>query len=179
MTNIEKLALKIKKEHFIKMILWTFGIVLTILWIAMVLATSISGGEHRTYSKALVVENQESFNKLINGGYTFFVDNDNQKIMAHKLLDIKDWNPLCLTYKPSLTGWYICVLLAPIGYLGIIFIIAVLKNMITPNKIKVVARKSLQFGYLKQNEVDFICESIDINLGIKETKYKEVEKETK
>ena len=60
------------------------------------------------------------------------------------------------------------VLLAPIGYMSCIYIIAVIKNTITPGAIKKTIRKALQFGYLRQRDVEYIIDEIDYNIGIKE-----------
>lgn len=165
--QVIKLAKQIKKEHFLKLGLWIAGISLTLVWIAMVLATSISAGNLRHYGEAVEAKSQEQFNLLINSGYEAFISSDN-KVMLHKLEKITDMNPLCLTYSQDLIGWYICILFAPIGYLGIIYIIAVLKNMITPSAIKKTVRKALQFNYLKQKDVDYIIDEIDYNIGLKE-----------
>ena len=49
--NIVLIMKRIKKEHFIKTILWVAGIVLTLFWIAFVIATSISAGKRTILSE--------------------------------------------------------------------------------------------------------------------------------
>ena len=51
--------------------------------------------------------------------------------------------------------------------MGCIYIIAIIKNMITPQAIKKANRKALQFGYLDQQSVNYICNEIDYNTGEK------------
>ena len=91
-----------------------------------------------------------------------------ESINFKKIIQVLDWNPLCLTYDSKLIGWYMLVLLAPIGYMSCIYIIAVIKNTITPGAIKKTIRKALQFGYLRQRDVEYIIDEIDYNIGIKE-----------
>lgn len=67
------------------------------------------------------------------------------------------------------------VLLAPIGYMSCIFIIAAIKNMITPDAIKKTNRKALQFGYLTQDIVNLVCNEVDYNIGKKERPKKNLE----
>ena len=146
LTPLQKMSLNIKKEHFIKLILWVAGITLTLFWIAFVIATSISAG------KRLILSEEET-SILINNVATLkdYLQNDNyivsnitinetngvlETINFKKIVQVLDWNPLCLTYDKNLTGWYMLVLLAPIGYMSCIFIIAAIKNMITPDAIK-------------------------------------------
>ena len=45
--------------------------------------------------------------------------------------------------------------------------------MITPQFIKKTVRQGLQFGYVKQADVDFITNEIDYNIGIKNRSIKE------
>lgn len=169
---------KVKKEHFIKLILWIAGITLTVFWIAFVIATSISAG------KKLILSNEETAIYITNiSTLKDYLQNDNyivsnivvnetnnslEAIAFKRILQTLDWNPLCLTYDRNLTGWYMLVLLAPIGYMSCIYIIAVIKNMITPQNVKQTNRKALQFGYLTQDIVDLVCNEIDYNIGIKE-----------
>lgn len=169
---------KVKKEHFIKLILWIVGITLTLFWIAFVIATSVSAG------KRLILSNEETAIYITNiSTLKDYLQNDNyivsniivnetnnslEAIAFKRILQTLDWNPLCLTYDKNLTGWYMLILLAPIGYMSCIYIIAVIKNMITPQAIKKTNRKALQFGYLTQDVVNLICNEIDYNIGIKE-----------
>lgn len=182
--SVIKLARQIKKEHFLKTFLWTAGIVLTLLWLSMLIATSISSGERlileeneKNFTKVnLTEQNLSLINEYLNDSWfktRLSVIDNNFVLVAIPILDKLDWNPLCLTYDPTLSGWFVCVVLAPIGYLGIIFIIAYLKNMITPQQVKKTVRKALQFGYLKQKDVDYVVDEIDYNIGIKERKTNE------
>ena len=50
--------------------------------------------------------------------------------------------------------------------------------MITPQQVKSTNRKALQFGYLRQKEVDLIIDEIDYNIGIKK-RPEEVDNEPK
>ena len=107
--NKFQLAKKIKKEHIFRLSLWIAGISLTVIWLAMILATSISTGEWRIYGEAISPQNENHFNTLVENGFTPFLEN--QKIVMRKLQEIRDYNPLCLTYDTSLIGWYICILI--------------------------------------------------------------------
>lgn len=176
--NIVLIMKRIKKEHFIKTILWVVGIVLTLFWIAFVIATSISAGKRTIVSDNEIIISIANISTLQD-----YLQNDNyivsnltineqtgilETINFKKILQVLDWNPLCLTYDSKLIGWYMLVLLAPIGYMSCIYIIAVIKNTITPGAIKKTIRKALQFGYLKQRDVEYIIDEIDYNIGIKE-----------
>ena len=176
--NIVLIMKRIKKEHFIKTILWVAGIVLTLFWIAFVIATSISAG------KRIILADNEIIISLANiSTLQDYLQNDNyivsnlsinettgvlESINFKKIIQVLDWNPLCLTYDSKLIWWYMLVLLAPIGYMSCIYIIAVIKNTITPGAIKKTIRKALQFGYLRQRDVEYIIDEIDYNIGIKE-----------
>lgn len=176
--NIVLIMKRIKKEHFIKTILWVAGIVLTIFWIAFVIATSISAGKRTIVSDNEIIISIANISTLQD-----YLQNDNyivsnlsinettgvlETINFKKIIQVLDWNPLCLTYDSKLIGWYMLVLLAPIGYMSCIYIIAVIKNTITPGAIKKTIRKALQFGYLRQRDVEYIIDEIDYNIGIKE-----------
>ena len=176
--NIVLIMKRIKKEHFIKTILWVVGIVLTLFWIAFVIATSISAGKRTIVSDNEIIISIQNVSTLQD-----YLQNDNyivsnlsineqtgvlESINFKKILQVLDWNPLCLTYDSKLIGWYMLVLLAPIGYMSCIYIIAVIKNTITPGAIKKTIRKALQFGYLKQRDVEYVIDEIDYNIGIKE-----------
>lgn len=176
--NIVLIMKRIKKEHFIKTILWVAGIVLTIFWIAFVIATSISAGKRTIVSDNEIIISIANISTLQD-----YLQNDNyivsnlsinetngvlEAINFKKIIQVLDWNPLCLTYDSKLIGWYMLVLLAPIGYMSCIYIIAVIKNTITPGAIKKTIRKALQFGYLRQRDVEYIIDEIDYNIGIKE-----------
>ena len=176
--NIVLIMKRIKKEHFIKTILWVAGIVLTLFWIAFVIATSISAGKRTILADNEIVISIANISTLQD-----YLQNDNyivsnlsinettgvlESINFKKIIQVLDWNPLCLTYDSKLIGWYMLVLLAPIGYMSCIYIIAVIKNTITPGAIKKTIRKALQFGYLRQRDVEYIIDEIDYNIGIKE-----------
>lgn len=176
--NIVLIMKRIKKEHFIKTILWVVGIVLTLFWIAFVIATSISAGKRTILADNEIIISIANISTLQD-----YLQNDNyivsnlsinetngvlEAINFKKIIQVLDWNPLCLTYDSKLIGWYMLVLLAPIGYMSCIYIIAVIKNTITPGAIKKTIRKALQFGYLKQRDVEYVIDEIDYNIGIKE-----------
>ena len=176
--NIVLIMKRIKKEHFIKTALWIAGIVLTLFWIAFVIATSISAGKRTIVSDNEIIISIANISTLQD-----YLQNDNyivsnlsinettgvlESINFKKIIQVLDWNPLCLTYDSKLIGWYMLVLLAPIGYMSCIYIIAVIKNTITPGAIKKTIRKALQFGYLRQRDVEYIIDEIDYNIGIKE-----------
>lgn len=176
--NIVLIMKRIKKEHFIKTILWVAGIVLTLFWIAFVIATSISAGKRTILADNEIIISIANISTLQD-----YLQNDNyivsnlsinetngvlESINFKKIIQVLDWNPLCLTYDSKLIGWYMLVLLAPIGYMSCIYIIAVIKNTITPGAIKKTIRKALQFGYLRQRDVEYIIDEIDYNIGIKE-----------
>ena len=169
--NVAKLAKQIKKEHFLKVGLWVAGITLTLIWLAMVLATSISTGENKILGETIAVKDLDQINNYFADDkwvITNLVSDPTITATFRKVDKIVDLNPLCLTYDSSLTGWYICILLAPVGYMSCIYIIAYIKNMITPSAIKKTVRKALQFGYLKQKDVEYVIDEIDYNIGIKE-----------
>ena len=176
--NIVLIMKRIKKEHFIKTTLWVAGIVLTLFWIAFVIATSISAGKRTILADNEIIISIANISTLQD-----YLQNDNyivsnlsinetngvlEAINFKKIIQVLDWNPLCLTYDSKLIGWYMLVLLAPIGYMSCIYIIAVIKNTITPGAIKKTIRKALQFGYLRQRDVEYIIDEIDYNIGIKE-----------
>ena len=176
--NIVLIMKRIKKEHFIKTILWVARIVLTLFWIAFVIATSISAGKRTILADNEIIISIANISTLQD-----YLQNDNyivsnlsinettgvlETINFKKIIQVLDWNPLCLTYDSKLIGWYMLVLLAPIGYMSCIYIIAVIKNTITPGAIKKTIRKALQFGYLRQRDVEYIIDEIDYNIGIKE-----------
>lgn len=167
----KKVKDKVKKEHLIKIVLWIAGISLTVIWLAMVLATSISTGSRKILGETITVKEVEQINNYFLDDkwvITNLVSNPTLTATFRKIDKIVDLNPMCLTYTNDLAGWYICILLAPIGYMGIIYIIAYMKNMITPQAIKKTIRKALQFGYLKQKDVDYIIDEIDYNTGKRE-----------
>lgn len=185
--NIVLIMKRIKKEHFIKTVLWIAGIVLTLFWIAFVIATSISAGKRTIVSDNEIIISIANISTLQD-----YLQNDNyivsnltineqtgilESINFKKILQVLDWNPLCLTYDSKLIGWYMLVLLAPIGYMSCIYIIAVIKNTITPGAIKKTIRKALQFGYLKQRDVEYVIDEIDYNIGIKERPQNEKQNE--
>lgn len=171
--EVAKLAKKIKKEHFIKVGLWIAGIVLTCLWLAFTIGTSISIGQLKIYGDTHIITSLEEIQDKWNTTTGYEIKLEQGQLVAKYILDIKDLNPLCLTYSPHLVGWYIAILLSPTGYMGIIFIIAVYKNMITPSQVKKVVRRALQFGYLKQKDVEYVCDEIDYNIGLKDRIYQE------
>lgn len=169
---------RVKKEHFIKLMLWISGITLTIFWLVFVIATSISSGKKLILSEEETIIPTKNISTLKdylqNANYivsNIGVDETTGLLNAihfRRILKVLDWNPLCLTYDQNLTGWYMLILLSPIGYMGCIFIIAVNKNMITPQNVKQINRKALQFGYLTQHVVEYVCNEVDYNIGLKE-----------
>ena len=190
-TEIIKLAKQIKKEHFLKLFLWTTGIVLTLIWLAFMIATSISMGDMLVY-KGELIQLQIQEKAGLDKAFMYILQPDKYKLLRiyepregimfaefREIAGKKDMNPLCLVGNPQLTGWYVALLLSPLGYLSTIFIIAYSKNMITPNQVKTTNRKALQFGYLKQKEVDMIVDEIDYNIGIKQRPETKNEPETK
>ena len=190
-TEIVKLAKQIKKEHFLKLFLWTTGIALTLIWLAFMIATSISMGDMLVY-KGELIQLQIQEKAGLDKAFIYILQPDKYKLMRiyeHQAGDVffaefreiagkKDMNPLCLVGNPQLTGWYVALLLSPLGYLSTLFIIAYMKNMITPQKVKRTGREALPFGYLKQKEVDMVVDEIDYNIGIKK-RPEEVDNEPK
>ena len=190
-TEIIKLAKQIKKEHFLKLFLWTTGITLTLIWLAFMIATSISMGSMNVY-KGDLIKLQIQMKSELEKAFMYILQPDKYKLMRiyesetgnvifaefREIAGTKDMNPLCLVGNPQLTGWYVALLLSPLGYIAVLFIIAYSKNMITPNQVKTTNRKALQFGYLKQREVDMIVNEIDYNIGIKK-RPEEVDNEPK
>lgn len=168
--KIVKLAKQIKKEHLFRITLWIAGISLTVIWLAFLIASSISTGPLKILGKTITVKDLEQINNYFKDDKWVITNltSDSGIVATFRHVDkIVDLNPLCLTYDSSLTGWYLLVVLAPVGYMGCIYIIAVVKNMITPQAIKKTVRKALQFNYLKQKDVDYIVDEIDYNIGIK------------
>ena len=191
-TEIIKLAKQIKKEHFLKLFLWTIGIALTLIWLAFMIATSISMGEIPVYKGELIQEQIQEKKGLEKAFIYIFQPKKYEliRVYEHEAGDIfiaefreiarfRDMNPLCLVGDPKLTGWYVALLLSPLGYLSTLFIIAYMKNMITPQKVKRTVREALPFGYLKQKEVDMVVNEIDYNIGIKQRPEVKNEPETK
>lgn len=168
--KIVKLAKQIKKEHLFRITLWIAGISLTVIWLAFLIASSISTGPLKILGKTITVKDLEQINNYFKDDKWVITNltSDSGIVATFRHVDkIVDLNPLCLTYDSSLTGWYLLVVLAPVGYMGCIYIIAAVKNMITPQAIKKTVRKALQFNYLKQKDVDYIVDEIDYNIGIK------------
>lgn len=189
-TEIIKLAKQIKKEHFLKLFLWTTGITLTLIWLAFMIATSISMGDMLVY-KGELIQLQIQEKAGLDKAFIYILQPDKYKLMRiyepregiifaefREIAGKKDMNPLCLVGNPQLTGWYVALLLSPLGYLSTLFIIAYMKNMITPQKVKRTVREALPFGYLKQKEVDMVVDEIDYNIGIKK-RPEEVDNEPK
>ena len=189
-TEIIKLAKQIKKEHFLKLFLWTTGIALTLIWLAFMIATSISMGDMLVY-KGELIQLQIQQKAGLDKAFIYILQPDKYKLMRiyepregiifaefREIAGKKDMNPLCLVGNPQLTGWYVALLLSPLGYLSTLFIIAYMKNMITPQKVKRTVREALPFGYLKQKEVDMVVDEIDYNIGIKK-RPEEVDNEPK
>ena len=189
-TEIVKLAKQIKKEHFLKLFLWTTGITLTLIWLAFMIATSISMGDMLVY-KGELIQLQIQEKAGLDKAFIYILQPDKYKLMRiyepregimfaefREIAGKKDMNPLCLVGNPQLTGWYVALLLSPLGYLSTLFIIAYMKNMITPQKVKRTVREALPFGYLKQKEVDMVVDEIDYNIGIKK-RPEEVDNEPK
>ena len=191
-TEIIKLAKQIKKEHFLKLFLWTTGIALTLIWLAFMIATSISMGDMNVY-KGELIQLQIQEKAGLDKAFIYILQPDKYKLMRiyesptgnvmfaefREIAGKKDMNPLCLVGNPQLTGWYVALLLSPLGYLSTLFIIAYMKNMITPQKVKRTVREALPFGYLKQKEVDMVVNEIDYNIGIKQRPETKNEPETK
>lgn len=189
--EILKLAKQIKKEHFLKIFLWGSGIILTVIWLTFMVWTSITLGRIPVYKG-------DVFTKQVNNSYDLeqifiylaqpnkyelikIYQRENSTVVLAEFKEIakfRDINPLCLVGDPTLTGWYVALLLSPLGYIGILFLIAHIKNMITPQKVKKTNRQALQFGYLRQPEVDLIINEIDYNIGIKK-RPEEVDNEPK
>lgn len=168
--KIVKLAKQIKKEHLFRITLWIAGITLTVIWLAFLIASSISTGAHKILGETITVKDIEQINNYFKDDKWVITDLASSPTLTatfRHIDKIVDLNPLCLTYDSNLTGWYLLVVLAPVGYMGCIYIIAVVKNMITPQAIKKTVRKALQFNYLKQKDVDYVVDEIDYNIGIK------------
>ena len=189
-TEIVKLAKQIKKEHFLKLFLWTTGITLTLIWLAFMIATSISMGDMLVY-KGELIQLQIQEKAGLDKAFIYILQPDKYKLMRiyepregiifaefREIAGKKDMNPLCLVGNPQLTGWYVALLLSPLGYVGMLFLVAYTKNMITPQKVKRTVREALPFGYLKQKEVDMVVDEIDYNIGIKK-RPEEVDNEPK
>lgn len=190
-TEIVKLAKQIKKEHFLKLFLWTTGIALTLIWLAFMIATSISMGEIPVYKGELIQLQIQEKAGLEKAFIYIFQPRKYELLKVYEpregiifaefreIARFRDMNPLCLVGNPQLTGWYVVLLLSPLGYLGMLFLVAYMKNMITPQKVKRTVREALPFGYLKQKEVDMVVNEIDYNIGIKQRPETKNEPETK
>lgn len=170
LTPLQVLGLKVKKEHIFRIVLWIAGVSLTVIWLAFLIASSVSAGAHKILGETIIVKNIEQINNYFKDEKWVITDLVSSPTLTatFKHVDkVVDLNPLCLTYDSSLTGWYLLVVLAPVGYMGCIYIIAVIKNMITPQAVQRTVRKALQFGYLTQADVDYIVNEIDYNTGVK------------
>ena len=155
-SNGNWLAKQIKKEHFLKLFLLTTGIALTLIWLAFVIATSISMGDIPIYKGELIKLQIQQKSELEKAFIYIFQPRKYELIRVYKpeslsgeiifaefreIARFRDMNPLCLVGDPQLTGWYVALLLSPLGYIGILFIIAYKKNMITPQPVKTTNRK--------------------------------------
>lgn len=170
LSPLQVAALKIKKEHIFRIVLWIAGISLTVIWLAFLIASSVSAGAYRILGETITVKDIEQINNYFKDDkwvITDLVSSPTLTATFRHIDKVVDLNPLCLTYDSSLTGWYLLVVLAPVGYMGCIYIIAVVKNMITPQAVQRTVRKALQFGYLTQADVDYIINEIDYNTGLK------------
>lgn len=164
--NLNLIAKKIKKEHFIKLTLWISGIFVLCLWLSMVLATAINdystpifeveNGKEVVYLHSQL---QKDFEYSFRGPDTFW-----------KIIGSKPNNPIWLMGNSEGIGWWVAIFVAPLGFLALIFLLAFQKNMITPQAIIKTVRKALTFGYLKQKDTDYIEEEVWINIGVKERK---------
>ena len=155
-SNGNWLAKQIKKEHFLKLFLLRTGIALTLIWLAFVIATSISMGEIPIYKGEIIQEQLQTTSGLEKAFIYIFQPRKYELIRVYKpeslsgeiifaefreIARFRDMNPLCLVGDPKLTGWYVTLLLSPLGYIALLFVIAYSKNMITPNQVKTTNRK--------------------------------------
>ena len=153
-SNGNWLAKQIKKEHFLKLFLLRTGIALTLIWLAFMIATSISMGSMNIY-KGELIQLQIQEKAGLEKAFIYILQPEKYKLMRiyeHQAGDVffaefreiagtKDMNPLCLVGDPKLTGWYVTLLLSPLGYIAVLFVIAYSKNMITPQQVKTTNRK--------------------------------------
>ena len=141
-SNGNWLAKQIKKEHFLKLFLLRTGIALTLIWLAFVIATSISMGDIPIY-KGELIQLQIQQKSELDKAFIYILQPDKYKLMRiyepregimfaefREIAGKKDMNPLCLVGNPQLTGWYVALLLSPLGYIGILFLIPYTKNII-------------------------------------------------
>ena len=142
-SNGNWLAKQIKKEHFLKLFLWTTGIALTLIWLAFVIATSISMGSMNVY-KGELIQLQIQEKAGLDKAFMYILQPEKYKLMRiyesptgnvmfaefREIAGKRDMNPLCLVGNPQLTGWYVALLLSPLGYIGILFLIPYTKNII-------------------------------------------------
>lgn len=107
--KIVKLAKQIKKEHLFRITLWIAGISLTVIWLAFLIASSISTGPLKILGKTITVKDLEQINNYFKDDKWVITNltSDSGIVATFRHVDkIVDLNPLCLTYDSSLTGWY-------------------------------------------------------------------------
>lgn len=172
--NTFKVLKQIKKEHFIKTILWASAITLTTIWMTFLIVSLIPIMTIQVLSEDLTILSSATANIIKNGNYAFIQLNTDGVAEFKEILSTHDANPF-YEYVGKDPIALMFLIFAPVGYLGIIFIVAIQKNMITPSSIKNSVRKALQFGYLKQKDVDYIVDEVDYNIGIKERDNEQVE----
>ena len=170
--SIVLLTKKIKKEHFIKSLLHitTFFVITLCLLLLIFSTTPLSNGVIQPILKPLY-----EFVEIESGLDTFLGIKGNW-ILVQEMQSV-DNNGLYVFNLNSNNIVSTLALLGGSGWIAFLVYLSVVKNMITPQFIKKTMRQGLQFGYVKQTDVDFVVNEIDYNTGIKNRPIKEVEDE--
>ncbi|MGL5204744.1 MAG: hypothetical protein ACRC63_00680, partial [Metamycoplasmataceae bacterium] len=149
-TNISKLLRQVKKEHFIKLALHISTVVLLTfcLFILIFSTTSFDTGFYEE-------------------GGTIFLPS----VETGEMVEVKaplDANSLYVANRRHSNIFSLLAILGGSGWITFLFYLSIVKNMITPQFLKKTLRQGIAFGYTKQKDVDYMCDEIDYNIGIKE-----------
>lgn len=163
-TNTFKLLKQVKKEHFLKLSLQISTLVL-FLFLAFMIIFAIT-----PLSTTLLKDIPKPL-------YEIVLDDKGNIIEAilAQTIQQKDINALYVFNGNNNNIVLLLSLIGGSGWLMLLTYITIQKNMITPQAIKKTVRKALQFNYLKQKDVDYVVNEIDINIGIKKRERNEKE----
>ena len=172
LTNISNeiliLTKKIKKEHFTKLILHitTFFVIIICIFLLIFSTTPLSNGVIKPILKPLYafVENENGLDAFNGIKGTWNLVQEMQAVDNNGLY-VFNLNSNNIVSSLSILGGS--------GWIAFLIYLSIVKNMITPQFIKKTVRQGLQFGYVKQADVDFITNEIDYNIGIKNRSIKE------
>lgn len=175
-------VIAINKQKNKMVIIWSIGIILSLIWFSLLVTALIPVGE--------------TFNYNLDANGNVIEYSSTQMVEAMKIGQIFHWEPKTNTFKRIISSrdmniFYeyigkdplalMFLVFTPLGYLGIIFLIALRTNIVTPETIKSGIQKAISFGYLTKHDLEEISQKIDISTGwadyLKKRKSKEVDDE--